>query len=144
MMRVRAKLSVLLLAVGSLAVGDSPKSTIFVEVTNQFDKPVENATVVLDFVGSHQVAKLGKRKTTHWEVHTNQQGVAHFPPVPYGTIQLQVITKKYQTFGNKFELDSDEKKIEVKLNPPQGQYSVHPPLKPAEPPTDPPNKDKPL
>jgi hypothetical protein len=138
-MRPFAKFSVALLAGGLLAAGDSPKSTVFVEVTNQFDKPVENATVVLDFLGSHQIAKLGKRKATHWEVHTNQEGVAHFPPVPYGTIQLQVITKKYQTFGNKFELDADEKKIEVKLNPPQGQYSVHPPLKPADPP-----KDKPL
>src|SRR5947209_19225913 len=110
-------------AATTLLVADVQKSTIKVEVKNQFDKPVENATVVLDFLGSHQIAKLGKRKATHWEVHTNQEGVAHFPPVPYGTIQLQVITKKYQTFGNKFELDADEKKIEVKLNPPQGQYS---------------------
>ena len=120
-------------AAATLLVADPQKSTIRVEVKNQYDKPVENASVILDFVGSHQMAKLGKRKSTHWEVHTNQQGIATFPPVPYGTVQLQVITKQYQTFGEKYELDSDEKKFDIKLNPPQGQYSAHPPLKPADP-----------
>src|SRR5437763_17218225 len=94
--RVIAKLPALLLAASFLLPGDNPKSTIIVEVKNQFDKPVDNASVILDFVGSHQVTKMGKRKATHWEVHTNQQGIAHFPPVPYGTVQVQVITKQYQ------------------------------------------------
>lgn len=115
-------------------VASAPKTTIIVSVTNQFDKPVENADVILDFLGSHELIKLGKRKATHWELHTNLQGIAHFPSIPQGTIQLQVITTKYQTFGNKFDLDTEEKKIDVKLNPPQNQYSAHPPLKPADEP----------
>lgn len=109
------------------------KSTLSVEVTNQFDKPVDNATVILDFLSTHQVSRFGFRKPIHWEVHTNQQGKAHFPPVPFGTVQVQVITTKYQTFGKKVDLDSDEKKLDVKLQPPQGQYSAHPALKPADP-----------
>ncbi|MDQ2777299.1 MAG: hypothetical protein M3Y57_20635, partial [Acidobacteriota bacterium] len=96
------------------------------------DKPVDNASVILDFLGSHQFTKLGKRKPIHWEVHTNQSGVAHFPQVPQGTIQLQVVAKEYQTFGNKYEIDVEEKMIDIKLNPPQEQYSAHPPLKPAD------------
>jgi hypothetical protein len=127
------RLLTIAVAATTLLVADPQKSTVKVEVKNQFDKPVENASVILDFLGSHQITKLGKRKATHWEVHTNQQGIATFPPVPYGTIQVQVITKKYQTFGEKLEVDSDEKKVEVKLNAPQGQYSAHPPLKPADP-----------
>jgi hypothetical protein len=127
------RLLTIAVAATTLLVADPQKSTVKVEVKNQFDKPVENASVILDFLGSHQITKLGKRKATHWEVHTNQQGIATFPPVPYGTIQVQVITKKYQTFGEKLEVDSDEKKVEVKLNSPQGQYSAHPPLKPADP-----------
>lgn len=109
------------------------KSTLSIEVTNQYEKPVDNATVILDFLGSHQITRLGMRKPIHWEVHTNQQGKAHFPPVPYGTVQVQVITTKYQTFGKKVELDTEDKKLEVQLEPPQSQYSAHPPLKPAEP-----------
>ncbi len=109
------------------------KSTISVEVTNQFEKPVDNATVILDFLGAHDIARLGMRKPIHWEVHTNQQGKAHFPPVPYGTVQVQVITSKYQTFGKKIELDTEDKKLEVQLQAPQSQYSAHPALKPADP-----------
>jgi hypothetical protein len=116
------------------AAASTPMTTITVKVKNQFDKPVDNAAVILDFLGSHQILKLGKRKPIHWEVHTNLQGIAHFPPVPQGTVQIQVVTSKYQTFGEKFELETDEKTIDVKLNPPQKQYSAHPPLKPADEP----------
>jgi hypothetical protein len=114
--------------------GSTPQTTIIVEVTNQFDKPVENAAVILDFLGSHQITKLGKRKPIHWEVRTNLEGIAHFPPVPQGTVQLQVITKQYQTYGQKIDVDTEEKKLAIKLNPPQKQYSVHGPLKPADQP----------
>jgi hypothetical protein len=116
------------------ALASAPKTTITVTVKNQFDKPVDNAAVILDFLGSHQITKLGKRKPIHWEVHTNLHGIAHFPPVPQGTVQVQVITKNYQTFGQKFDVDTEEKAIDVTLNPPQKQYSAHPPLKPADEP----------
>lgn len=127
-------LAALFLLCCSLVIASAPETTITVTVKNQFDKPVDNAAVILDFLGSHQITKLGKRKATHWEVHTNLHGIAHFPPVPHGTVQVQVITTNYQTFGQKFDLDSDEKTIDVKLNPPQKQYSAHPPLKPADAP----------
>jgi hypothetical protein len=118
----------------SAALASTPQTTITVTVTNQYDKPVDNAAVILDFLGSHQLTKLGKRKPIHWEVHTNLHGMAHFPPVPQGTVQLQVITKNYQTFGQKFDIDTDQKSIDVKLNPPQKQYSAHEPLKPPDQP----------
>lgn len=132
-MKPRVMLLILLAACLMLMASDK-QTTISVSVTNQYDKPVENADVILDFLGSHQLVKLGKRKPIHWEVHTNMQGQAHFPPIPQGAIQLQVITKKYQTFGKKFELDAGAQNIDVKLNPPQQQYSAHPPLKPADAP----------
>jgi hypothetical protein len=31
----------------------------------------------------------------------------------------------YQTFGQIFDIDEEEKTIEVKLNPPQQQFSSH-------------------
>jgi hypothetical protein len=36
-----------------------------------------------------------------------------------------VIAKGYQTFGDTFDVDEDERTIEIKLNPPQKQYSSH-------------------
>ena len=131
-------LAALSLILCSAALASAPQTTIMVTVKNQFDKPVDNASVILDFLGAHQVMKLGKRKPIHWEVHTNLHGIAHFPPVPQGTVQLQVITKQYQTFGQKFDIDTDQKTIDIKLNPPQKQYSAHPPLKPADEPKQPP------
>ena len=116
------------------AHAETEKTTILVEVRNQYDKPVDNAAVILDFLGSHQLTKLGKRKAVHWEVRTNQQGKAHFPPVPSGTVQLQVITRKYQTFGQQMDVDGEEKTVDIQLKPPQKQYSSHEPLKPADPP----------
>ncbi|MGA8029040.1 MAG: carboxypeptidase-like regulatory domain-containing protein [Bryobacteraceae bacterium] len=127
------KLAMLLTITAALLAGES-QTTITVSVKNQFDKPVENAAVILDFLGSHQVTKLGRRKRTHWEARTNLEGVAHFPPVPQGTVQLQVVAKEYQTYGNKLDVDTEDKKIDIKLNPPQKQYSAHPPLKPADAP----------
>ena len=132
-MKLRVILLILLSASLTL-VASAPQTTLTISVKNQFDKPVDNAEVILDFLGSHSVMKLGKRRATHWEVHTNLEGLAHFPPIPQGTVQLQVITKKYQTFGNKFDLDTELKTIDVKLNAPQQQYSAHPPLKPADAP----------
>ncbi len=133
-MKLRVALLALLLATSLALLASSPETVIKVSVKNQFDKPVENAAVILDFLGSHQITRLGKRKPIHWEVHTNLQGLAHFPAVPQGTVQLQVVTKEYQTFGQKFDVDTEEKTIDIKLNPPQKQYSAHPPLKPADAP----------
>ena len=111
-----------------------PTTVIKIVVTNQFNKPVENAEVILDWVGGRQVLKGWTKKKVHWEVHTNQEGLAHFPPIPEGTVQLQVNKKAYQTWGDRVEVAGAEKTVEVKLAPPQSQYSAHPALKPADPP----------
>lgn len=136
-MNVRwALLATFLIATIASPVYAAEKTTIRVLVKNQRDKPVENAAVILDFLGSRNVAKLGLRNKIHWETKTNQQGIAHFPPIPEGTVQLQVITQKYQTYGKKLDVEGAEKTVDITLNPPQDQYSAHPPLKPADAPKE--------
>jgi hypothetical protein len=81
--------------------------------------------VVLRFIEGHSVIKLGKHIVTSWEMRTNQEGVAKIPTIPQGKIRIQVIAKGYQTFGQTFDVTEEEKTIEVKLNPPQAQYSAH-------------------
>lgn len=135
-MKVRAALlsfALFVFSSGAAQAADQ-RTTIKVVVTNQYDKPVDNAAVILDFLGSRNITKLGRKNRIHWELKTNQQGIAHFPPVPEGQVQLQVITRKYQTYGKKLDVAGDEKTVEITLNPPQNQYSAHPPLKPADPP----------
>ncbi len=133
-MKIRLLLVSLVLACFALIASDQPKTVIKIMVTNDFDKPVENAEVILDFLGSRQITKVGLRKKIHWEVHTNQQGIAHFPAVPEGAVQLQVNKKTYQTYGAKVEVAGEEQTVNIKLLPPQSQYSAHPPLKPADAP----------
>jgi hypothetical protein len=107
------------------ALADPPMTKIRVEVKNLSDRPVERASVVVRFVEGRSVVKLGKKILTSWELRTNQEGIANVPTLPQGKIRVQVIAKGYQTFGQVFEVNEDEKTIEIKLNPPQAQYSSH-------------------
>lgn len=100
-------------------------TTLTIEVKNKAGKPVEHASVIVKFVQGHSVAKLGKKIRTEWEMQTNQEGVAKIPPIPQGTILVQINAKNYQTFGDNFEVNEEQKTIEIALNPPQPQYSAH-------------------
>ena len=53
------------------------------------------------------------------------KGEAKVPEIPQGEIRIQVIAKGFQTFGQIFDVTEEEKTIEIKLNPPQQQYSSH-------------------
>jgi hypothetical protein len=133
-MKSRVVLLALALAAAGLMSAETQKTTIRVVVTNQYDKPVDNAEVILDFLGSRDITRAGFRKKIHWEVRTNQEGKAHFPPIPEGKVQLQINNRNYQTFGERVDIAGEEQVVNIKLEPPQKQYSAHPPLKPADPP----------
>jgi len=106
-------------------LGDPPMTKLRIEVKNLNNKPVDRASVVVRFVEGRSVVKLGRKIITNWELRTNQEGVARIPSIPQGKIRVQVIAKGYQTFGQVFEVNEEEKTLEVKLYPPQAQYSVH-------------------
>jgi hypothetical protein len=118
---------VLLIIAGLLAMPAFAKelSTVQIKVTNLGGKPVDRASVVVKFVKGRSAIKMGKKQLTHWETRTNENGVVKLPQMPQGEILVQVIAKGYQTFGQKFDVDEDDKTIEIKLNPPQPQYSAH-------------------
>jgi hypothetical protein len=99
-------------------------TTLKIVVTTPSGRPVERAEVIVRF-GGRSVVKFGKMVRTSWEVRTTQQGVADIPEMPKGKIRVQVVAKGYQTFGQTFDVDEDQRTIEVKLNLPQDQYSAH-------------------
>jgi uncharacterized GH25 family protein len=100
-------------------------TTLQVEVKNRDGKPVDRAAVIVRFVEGRSKVKLGKKITTRYELRTNQMGLVKIPPIPQGKILVQVIAKGYQTYGQAHEVEEEQKTIEVKLNPPQQQYSAH-------------------
>jgi len=124
-MRCAVGLVVVLLGLAWPLPADPPMTRLRIEVRNYNNKPVERASVVVRFVEGRSPAKLGKKVITQWELRTNQEGVVKVPPIPQGKILIQVIAKGYQTFGQSFEVAEEEKTIEIKLNPPQPQYSAH-------------------
>ncbi|MBY0508239.1 MAG: carboxypeptidase-like regulatory domain-containing protein [Bryobacteraceae bacterium] len=98
-----------------------------IEVKTKAGNPIDRAAVVVNFVQGRSAVKLGKKIVKHWELRTNQEGWAKIPPIPQGKLQIQVIAKGYQTFGQTFDVNEEERTIEIKLNEPQEQHSVHGP-----------------
>ena len=115
----------LLVAVSVLPVAAGDKTRIRVEVRTMGGKPVDRASVRIRFVEGHSVVKLGKKIVKSWEMRTNQDGVAKIPELPQGKMLIQVYAKGFQTYGETIDVNEDEKTIEVKLKPPQPQYSAH-------------------
>jgi uncharacterized GH25 family protein len=115
-------LTLTFLAAGlTLVAGDT--TTLTIHVTNLAGKPISNASVIVKFIEG-SIVKLNKSHK-EWELRTSEEGIAKIPPLPQGKILVQVIAKNYQTFGGNFDVQVDEKVIDVVLNPPQKQYSVH-------------------
>ena len=109
----------------AVAADDDETTRIRVQVMTLGGKPVDRAAVIVDFVEGRSVLKLGKKMMTHWEVRTNQEGIAKVPALPQGKVRVQVVAKGYQTFGQTYDVAEPEKMISVKLNPPQPPHSEH-------------------
>lgn len=116
--------AVLALFAAPLLAGDMTKLTV--EVRNHYDKPVDRAGVIVRFVEGRSVKKFGKKVYKSWELKTNQEGIARVPlELPQGKIRIQVIAKGYQTYGELFDVNEEEKTVVIKLNPPQPQHTEH-------------------
>ncbi len=102
-----------------------PMTALRVEVTNLDGKPIERASVIVRFLNARALGKFAKKVPTSWETRTNLEGVVRIPQVPQGKILVQVIAKGYQTFAQQYSVAEVERTIEIKLNPPQPQYSAH-------------------
>jgi hypothetical protein len=118
--------SLILLPIGAVAAfADAPMTNLRIEVANDLGKPVDRAAVIVRFVKGRSVVKLGKKMTTNWEMRTNSEGWVKIPAIPQGDILVQVIARNYQTFGQTYEVNEEDRTIQIKLNPPQKQYSSH-------------------
>lgn len=124
-MRLRILLPALVWVAALALWAGPPMTKLTVEVKSLEGKPVDRAAVVVKFVEGRSYIKLGKKIRTTFELRTDQDGLARIPEIPQGKIQIQVIAKNYQTFGKVFDVDEEEKTVEIKLNPPQPQYSAH-------------------
>jgi len=130
-MKLRMENWVVAAALGSLLVGAStlvraqndegPTASLKVVVVRDADgKPVKNAQVIL-----HPVSRKGKQAKGEMDLKTDADGHASVDAIPYGSLQVQVMAKGFQTFGEDYELKQPELEITVKLKRPSGQYSIY-------------------
>lgn len=118
---------VMVLLALTLAPAFAADETILtIVVMNKDGKAIDRASVVVKFVEGRSKVKFGAKTRKEWDLKTNQEGVAKIPSIPQGKILIQVIAPNYQTFGQTFDVEQEEKTVEVKLNPPQAQYTSHP------------------
>src|SRR5437016_7138179 len=90
---------------------------ITIHVTNENGKPVDRAAVIVNFVKGRNYIKMTKIRKS-WELRTTQEGNAKIPGIPKGDIRIQIIAKNYQTFGDTFSVDEDERTVEIVLKRP--------------------------
>lgn len=101
-----------------------PTTQLAIHVLTPGGKPLDRASVIVKFVSGTVPLKI-KKFRTQWETKTDQEGFARIPSIPQGKVQIQIIATNFQTFGQIFDVDELEKTIEIKMNPPQSQYSAH-------------------
>jgi hypothetical protein len=114
-----------LISSGVPALAQAAMTKLSIHVVNDSDKPVDRASVIVKFVQGRDYIKLGKKIRDTYELRTNQEGEASIPEIPQGKILIQIIAKGYQTYGQTLDINEAERTVEIKLNPPQKQYSAH-------------------
>lgn len=116
-----ALLCLALLMLTFAAFGDDQSSDLqFVVLKAENGKPVRNASVIL-----HSVDKNGKQEKDGLQTKTDSDGKASMRSIPYGKLRVQVIAHGFQTFGDDFEVNQPKQSFEIKLKPPQKQYSIY-------------------
>src|SRR5579863_9758558 len=126
-MRIRVLVLCALLAAGAFMAHAADMTKLTIVVKSLAGHPVDRAEVIVRWHANekHPRAGFGKAVRTTFEMRSNQEGEADVPSIPQGSILVQVNAKGYQTFGKVFQVEDEEKTLEITLNPPQQQYSAH-------------------
>ncbi len=111
----------------AIALHAAAMTKLTIVVKTQSGTPVDRAEVIVRWKADakHPRISFSKNVRRQFELRSDQQGQIEIPEIPQGTIQIQVVAKGYQTYGQIFDIYDEERTIPVTLNPPQQQYSSH-------------------
>ena len=102
---------------------DNESTRLTLQVLNESTKqPIPDAHVVVRFTEERM---LRKDKRVSWEVKTNRKGVVVLPDIPTGNVQVQVIAKGFQTYGDQHELEKPQEELTILLQLPKDQVSAY-------------------
>jgi hypothetical protein len=83
-------------------------------------KPVSNASVYVRY--NKAGGFLHKDKLVELDLKTNGEGAVKVPPVPQGSILIQVIAPGWHTYGKWYDINKEEDSIDIKLVAPAKWY----------------------
>ena len=99
------------------SAGSAERTSVNVLVKDaETDQPIYQARLTLRF---QEPRRFKRSKWFSFSAKTNAQGRYRFTLIPKGTVRLTVTAEHHQTFSKEFEVDEDNKVLEVKLKPPQ-------------------------
>jgi hypothetical protein len=106
----------------SQAKEDEPQTKLRIEVTaGDKSVPVDMASIYVRYVISDASKEL-KDKKFELNLKSNREGIASLPHVPRGKVTIQVIAPGWKTFGQIYELISDEQTVKIHLEKPPVWY----------------------
>lgn len=105
------------------AKAENPKDAVtaleIVVTAGPKNAPVDNASVYLRW---DEPRFLRHARQMEFDLKTDLEGVAKVKDVPRRRIIIQVVKTGWKPFGQYFDLDKPEQKIEIKLQPPPHWY----------------------
>jgi len=94
-------------------------SLSFVVLRDSDGTPVKNASVVIHFL-----RRDGSEERDGLQLKTETDGRTAISDIPYGTLRVQVVAPRLQTYGDDFELNQAKQEIVIRLKPPATQLSI--------------------
>jgi hypothetical protein len=95
-------------------------SWLMIDVVGGADKvPVTEASVYVKFT---VVRKRARDQKLEFDLKTNQEGVARAPDIPQGKVLIQIVAPGWKTFGQYYDVDSDQQTIQIALERPPRWY----------------------
>ncbi len=128
-MTKKRNFAVVLVCVGLLSLAATARekkpapptcSISFVVVKDYNGKPIRNAAVVL-----HPIDPNGRQDKGGLELKTDAEGKTSLDGIPYGKLRVQVLAHGFQTYGEDFDVEQAAMQINVKMQSPNGQYSIY-------------------
>lgn len=92
----------------------------FLVIKQDNGKPVRSAAVIMHPVNTH-----GKQSRGGLELKTDADGKTSFDGIPYGKLRVQVLAPGFQTFGEDYDVNQAKMNFTIRLQRPQGQYSIY-------------------
>jgi hypothetical protein len=126
-MRFAGFITLLLIVPLCLSAGEKKKkpqeqfcTLSFVVVQESNGKPIKNASVVI-----HSLRKDGSQDSDGFQLKTDSDGKTFIEDVPYGTMRLQVLAHRFQTYGDDIEVKDTKQEIVIRLKAPADQVSIY-------------------